>query len=239
MLHIRCQVPNKTQLQLSGLPGCNTLLLKSKAFCEMSVSKNTEMQILLCGTNLCCLSTPEGLCDETNKLDFVIMAKGQSDFIGYISYSCNDTGHWVCGVLDSFQWCQHEVGCCVLWIVWQGSGMFWYIYIKRRTERLLDLDFRLDLKQVWFHLRVSFSTLPSSTVSVLIVQSLILLCLRADKPGCFLLYLFHNRFFSLMALWPMLHLPCNIPSCGSDCACWLCLLSFICIPLKQSCSSGH
>ena len=52
---------------------------------------------------------------------------------------------------------------------------------------------------------------------VLTVQSLTLLCLRAyaDKPCCLPLYLFHNHFFSLMVLWPMLHLPYNISSCLS------------------------
>lgn len=65
---------------------------------------------------------------------------------------------------------------------------------------------------------------PAESLHVLTVQPLTLLCSRvsSDKPRCLLLYLFHNHFFSHMALWPMLHLPYNVPSClSSDCACWL------------------
>lgn len=79
------------------------------------------------------------------------------------------------------------------------------------------------IQKDWLESRFGFTQMHHP-VYVLTVQSLTLLCLRAcaDKPRCLPLYLFHNHFFSLMVLWPMLHLPYNISSClSSDCACWL------------------
>lgn len=112
-----------------------------KTFCEMSFPENLKCRF--CFVDIVFVNHGRIMwwCHE---LDFVIIehlyAKGQSDLIGC---SCNEMGHWACGVLDSFHWCQHQVGCCV-----------WRILIPPYEKNRWQRDFwggRKDGNLWWTH----------------------------------------------------------------------------------------
>lgn len=132
---------------------------------------------------------PERIMWWCHELDFVIIehlyAKGQSDFIGYIGCSCNEMGHWACGVLDSFHWCQHEVGCCVwrvlipsyeknrwqrdFWRICKDGHWWWACEFHHSWENTAAIPVRggRTWGQVWFsHSSIQLNFLMSAQFSL-------------------------------------------------------------------------